>query len=398
MYSFDAIPSRKDSASMKWTAMRAHNNHLPDDVVPFSAADMEFKNAPEILDAMKAFLDSDNGVLAYYTWDERYSKAIQIWLRTRHNWEVSTDWMLSTAGILAGIYVAIEAYTKPGDGILIQSPVYDPYYAMIEGNGRRVITSDLVFNGTRYEMDFADLEAKLKDPKTTMLLLCSPHNPVGRVWTPEELSRLGRLCVENNVFVVSDEAHCDLILPGYRHTCYASLSDEMAEHCVTFISPAKGFNLAGTQNACAIIKNPEDRALFSKTAFPHAQFTCNPLSFIAVETAYSKCAGWLDELNETIDHNRIFMTEFINRYIPEIKVMPMEGTYLLWLDCRGLGMDYLELERFMKEKAYLYLDEGYMFGEAGRGFERWNLACHVSILEKALLRLKAAVEDWRKAQ
>lgn len=382
---------------MKWTAMRTHNPHLPDDVVPFSAADMEFKNAPEILDAMKAFLDSDNGVLAYYTWDQRYCNAIQNWLRTRHNWEVSTDWMLSTAGILAGIYVAIEAYTKPGDGILIQTPVYDPYFAMIEGNGRQMITSDLVFNGTRYEMDFADLETKLKDPKTTMLLLCNPHNPVGRVWTPEELSHLGRLCVENNVFVVSDEAHCDLILPGYRHTCYASLSEEMADHCVTFLSPAKGFNLAGTQNACAIIKNPEDRARFSKTAFPHAQFTCNPLNFIAVETAYSKCAGWLDELNVTIDHNRIFMTEFINRYIPEIKVMPMEGTYLLWLDCRGLGMDYLELERFMKEKAYLYLDEGYMFGVAGRGFERWNLACHVSILEKALLRLKAAVEDWRKA-
>ena len=383
---------------MKWRAMRAHNNHLPDDIVPFSAADMEFKNAPEIIAAMKEFLDSDNGVLAYYTWDRRYCDAIQNWLRVRHRWEVSTDWMLATAGILPGIYVAVEAFTKPGDGILVQTPVYDPYFATIEGNGRRLVTSDLVYNGARYEMNFDDIESKLRDPRTTMLLLCSPHNPVGRVWTREELARLGKICVENHVYVVSDEAHCDLSLPGHQHTCYASVSEEMAEHCVTLISPAKGFNLAGTQNACAIIKNKADRELFSKTAFPHAQYTCDPLGFIAVETAYSKCGGWLDELNQVIDKNRIFMTEFIERYLPEIKVMPMEGTYLLWLDCRGLGMDYLELEKFMKEKAYLYLDEGYMFGEAGRGFERWNLACHVSILESALLRLKAAVEERRSSQ
>ena len=397
MYNFDRIASRKGSGSLKWTAMAAHNGNLAPEITPFSAADMEFKNAPEIVQAIKDFLDSDNGVLAYYGGYPAYYEAVCDWMQRRHDWKIEPDWIVDMNGVLPSLYVALASFTKPGDNVIIISPVYDPFYSIVGNNGRNIVTSSLVFKDGKYQMDFDDIEKKAKDEKTTMIFLCNPHTPVGRVWTKEELTRLARICIDNNVLIADDEAHHDLILPGYKHTCLASISEEIADHCVVFTAPSKGFNLAGMQNSSTIIKDPEMRKhYYDEVALGQEHYTVSPLGYRACEAAYRYGDKWLDELIEVIDNNRKFMTDYLAKNIPEIKVMPMEGTYLIWLDCRELGMKYDELEKFMKEKALLYLDEGHMFGPEGDGFERWNLACHVSVLEEALDRLKKAVDEWRK--
>ena len=393
---FHEIPPRQHSGSLKNTMMQSYDPNLPEDIVPFSAADMEFKNAPEIVQAIKDFLDSDNGVLAYYGGYPSYFRAVADWMERRHNWKVDPRWIVPGNGILPAIYTALAAFTHPGDKVIIMSPVYDPFYTIVGKNDRTILTSNLIWDGQRYRMNFEELRTFAQDPKTTMLLLCNPHNPVGRVWTREELEELGKICVENHVLIADDEAHHDLVLPGYHHTALASISPEIADITITFTAPSKGFNLAGMQQSNTIIKNDEMRRhYYDDICLTQEHYSCNPLSYRTCEAAYTKCDYWIDALNLLIDENRSFMTDYLAEHIPEIKPMPMEGTYLIWLDCRDLGMDAATLEKFMKEKALLYLDEGRMFGENGAGFERWNLACHKDVLERGLRRLKNAVDEWR---
>ncbi|BDZ83429.1 hemolysin [Claveliimonas bilis] len=395
---FHAIPPRQNSGSLKNNMMQEDNPHLPKDIVPFSAADMEFKNAPEIIQAIKDFLDSENGVLAYYGQHPGYAEAVADWMLRRHNWKIDPKWIVPGNGILPSLYVAVDAFTNPQDNVIIITPVYDPFFSIVAGCGRNILTSDLIWNGERYVMNYEEIEKLAHNSNTTTLMLCSPHNPVGRVWSKEELERLARICIENDVLILNDEAHHDLILPGFHHTCLASISDEIAEHCITFTAPSKGFNLAGMQQSNTIIKNETMRNHYYKdVCLTKEYYTCNPLSYRACEAAYKTDGTWIDELNNVIDKNRQFATNYLKENIPEIHPMPMEGTYLLWLDCRALGLDRHELEKLNKEKAYLYLDEGYMFGEAGAGFVRWNLACHISVLEKGLERWKKAIDEWRKA-
>lgn len=386
MYDFETLVPRNKMGSVKWEEMKKINPTITEDIVPFSVADMEFKNPPEIMEGLKQYLDEV--ILGYTIPTDTYYDAVIGWMKKRHNWNVNRESIVLSPGIVAALFTAVRAFLKPGEGVILLTPVYYPFFMAAKVNECKVVESPLKFNGTQYEVDFEDLEQKAKDPGNKMLLLCNPHNPVGRVWTKEELTHIGRICIDNNVLIVDDEIHFDLIMPGYKHTVFPSISEELAQHSITCTSPSKTFNLAGMHASNIIISNEEIRSKFANANQNIGSGSLNTLGYKACELAYNKCEKWLDELIEVIEGNRKYFVEFMEENIPEIKPIRMEGTYLQWFDCRGLGMAYKELEHFMTQEVMLFLDEGYIFGQAGEGFERINLACPRHVLEKALVNLK----------
>lgn len=386
MYDFETLVPRSKMGSAKWEEMKKINPSVTEDIVPFSVADMEFKNPPEIMEGLKEYLDEV--ILGYTLPTDSYYAAVTGWMKRRHNWSIERKSIVLSPGIVAALFTAVRAFLKPGDGVIILTPVYYPFYKSVTTNGCRVVESPLKFNGTQYEVDFEDLEQKVKDPENKMLLLCNPHNPVGRVWTKEELTRIGHICIDNNVLIVADEIHFDLIMPGYKHTVFANISEEFEQNSITCTAPSKTFNLAGMQTSNIIIANEEIRKRFIIANQNIGSGALNTLGYKACELAYNKCEKWLDELIEVIEGNRKYFVSFMEENIPEIKPVRMEGTYLQWFDCRGLGMTYKELEHFMTQEVMLFLNEGYVFGHGGEGFERINLACPRHVLEKALINLK----------
>ncbi len=388
-YDFTTAPSRREAGSSKWEGMKALNPNVPQEVIPLSVADMELKNPPEIIEGVKAYLDEV--VLGYPCGTEAFFDAVTSWTKRRYNWETKKDWLITTPGIVNAFHQAVLAYTEPGDGVILLTPVYYPFSFAINRNDRKEVRSALVNVGGRYEIDFEDLEAKAKDPKNKLIIFCSPHNPVGRVWNREELERVGRICIDNDVFIISDEIHCDLIMPGYSHTVMASMSEEFLNHTMTCIAPSKTFNLAGMQSSCIFIPNEERRNQYLAQLLHTAQSNrLHVLSYKSTELAYTKCDAWLDECLELIDTNRKAVEAFIAEKLPKIKVTPLEGTYLMWLDCRELGIDYKELERINVEEAYFFTDEGYIFGPEGEGYERINIACPTGKLMEAMERMAEA--------
>jgi aminotransferase/cystathionine beta-lyase len=353
---------------------------------------MEFKTAPEITGGLRDFLD---GLILGYTGPtERYYDAVRFWMKNRHGWDIKDEWIVNTNGVVAGFFNAVKALTGPGDGIIIMPPVYYPFFMAAERNNRRVVPNNLVIKGGRYEIDFDDLEEKARDPNNKVLLFCSPHNPVGRVWEEGELKRTGDICLRHNVVIVSDEIHFDIVMPGFSHTVFAALGEEYARNMIVCTAPSKTFNMAGMRSSNIIIPNGELRRKYlEEISRCMGAPALNVLGYRACEIAYTRCGAWLDELIAVIDGNRRLAEEFISRRIPGIRVFPMEGTYLQWWDCRGLGMEYRELEKFMTGEARLFLDEGYIFGENGRGYERINLACPAAVLEEALERLARALAE-----
>ncbi|NLL38441.1 MAG: pyridoxal phosphate-dependent aminotransferase [Clostridiales bacterium] len=392
-FDFENVINRSGLGSSKWNEMKKINPDVPENIVPLSVADMELKNAPRIMEGIRAFLDAEKVTLGYTSPTESYNEAVRSWMKKRHSWEVDMKWNVPTPGVVTAFFHAIRAYSQPGDGVIIFTPVYYPFKMAIERNNRTVADVPLVNRGLRYEIDWDRFEAAARERSNKLLLFCSPHNPVGRVWTEEELRRVSDICLKYNVLVLSDEIHNDLIMPGYKHTVYATLSEDALQNCLIFTSPSKTFNLAGLQTSNILIPNEKLRERFIETMLDSGLVSVNIIGYKACEIAYTQCEEWLTQAIGLIAQNAKLVEDYMKENIPQIKVHPLEGTYLQWWDCRELFDDYREMEDFMQNKAYLFLDEGYLFGENGQGFERINLACPPHILYDALQRLKTALES-----
>lgn len=391
-YDFENIIFRNNSGSHKWDEMLTVPG-VEADVIPFSVADMELKNAPEIIEGLKAYLDKS--VLGYVKPNDAFRQVVADFIERRHGWTVKKEWIKDSHGVVTAFFAAVTAFTDPGDGVILMTPVYYPMYMAASLNNRQEVHNRLVYMGDHYEIDFEDLEAKAKDPKNKVLILCSPHNPTGRVWSVDELTRIGYICIDNDVLIVADEIHNDLIMPGYHHTMFGSISEEFAQHSITLTSPSKTFNLAGMQVANLIVPNDEIREKYWHE-FVKAEGSpkCNILGYEACRIAYTQCDEWLDQVIQLIDHNRNVVTDFLAKEFPQVRVVRMEGTYLLWMDFRGLAIECHELARILREEAHLFFDDGYIFGDEGAGFERWNLACPTKFIVAALERLKKALHPY----
>lgn len=389
-YDFKTLVSRKTVGSSKWDSMVKNNGNISDDIVPFSVADMEFINAPEIKEGLKKYIDST--ILGYTGATENYYKSICNWMERRHNWKINKEWIVEFEGVVPAIHTIVQAITNEGDGVMVMTPVYYPFYKSIRNHNRKIIETELKLDNNKYEINFEDLLEKAKNPNTKMLILCNPHNPVGRVWSEKELRKIGKICIDNNIIVVSDEIHFDLIMPGYKHTVFANICDEFKEISITCTAPSKTFNLAGLQTSNIVIANTKIREKVRNFHEKNGHFSLNILGYKACEIAYNECEEWLNELIGILETNKKLVEDFIETNIPEVKVIPLEGTYLQWLDFRALEIDHKNLEKFMQNEALLFLDEGYIFGIGGQGFERINLACPTSVLESALNRLLDAVK------
>ncbi len=392
-YDFETIIPRYNTGSGKWAEVQRVLGDTPEDVVPFSVADMEFITAPEIREGLKSFID--NSILGYSIAPDRYKDAVVHWMKTKHNWDIQKEWICSAHGVVDAFHLAIKSYTNEGDGVILMTPVYYPMYAAITKNNRVLIENKLVKGEKNYTIDFKDLEDKASDEKTKLLILCSPHNPVGRVWTKDELYKIAEICKKHNVLVISDEIHFDFVDKGYTHIVYSSLSEEVADNSVILTSPSKTFNVAGLQTACVLIKNEALRDRFMSEIKTTAGVPkCNILGYEACTIAYTQGETWLEEAKKIIYKNRDIIVDFLSKEFPSVKVFDLEGTYLLWMDFSSLGINHLELEKIMKHEAHLFFDEGYIFGEEGIGFERWNLACPTKSIEDALIRLKNALKKY----
>lgn len=385
-YDFETLVDRTNSGSAKWELMKKWNPNVSKGIVPFSIADMELKNPPEIIKGLQEYLDS--AILGYTIPTKSYYDAVCNWMKKRHNWDISPEWIVNTPGVITAFFAGIKTLTEPGDGVIVMTPVYYPFYHAIERNDRRIVKSSLISTGTSYKINYEDLEEKAKNPKNKVLLFCSPHNPTGRVWTKEELEKVADICLRNNVFIISDEIHNDLIMPGYKHTVFATISEEVKSNIIVCTAPSKTFNIAGLHNSNIIIPNQNIRERYVKFLELNAIESVNMIGLKACEIAYTQCEEWLEQLIELIYHNHLELKKYIQENIPQIKVYDLQGTYLQWLDFNAFGLSNEQLEELMQKKAELYLDEGYVFGEEGSGFERWNIACPTKVMMEGLERLR----------
>jgi len=394
-YDFETLVSRKNVGSSKWNLMKTINSDVMDNIIPFSVADMEFKNPPQIIEGLKKYMDSC--IFGYTEATDEYYEAVCNWMERRHDWKIKKEWITEFSGVVPVLFTIVRALTKEDDGVLLMTPVYYPFYNAIEKNKRKVIKNELVLLNGKYEIDFKDLEEKAKQESTKLLILCNPHNPVGRVWSEEELKKIGRICIDNKVLVVSDEIHFDLIMPGFKHTVFANISEEFAEASIICTAPSKTFNLAGLQASNVIVPNKNIRKkIIRERRLAIGNSGLNMFGYKACEIAYNECEEWLDELIEVLYENKKLVEDFMKTNLPEVKVIELQGTYLQWLDFRDFEKDHKKLENFMLNEAMLYLDEGYIFGDGGQGFERINLACPKNVLKEALNRLLEAVKRCYK--
>jgi cystathionine beta-lyase len=317
-------------------------------------------------------------------------------MQRRHGWTVDPEWIVNAPGVVPALNVLVRALTDPGQKVLVQQPVYYPFFSAVKNNHRQIVSNSLVLNNGQYTMDLADLEAKTADPELTLAILCSPHNPVGRVWTPEELRAFGDICLKNNVRVISDEIHCDLLFNDTIFTPYATLGDDLAQHAVICTAPSKTFNLAGLQASNIIIPNPDIRKAFSTEMAASALGRLNPFGIEALKAAYTQGDAWLDQLLSYLNGNLDALTDLFTREIPSIPIIAPQGTYLVWFDCRSLGLSTMALRDLMLNTARVVLDEGYIFGPEGAGFERMNIACPRPVLMDAANRIVQAVKTVRQ--
>ena len=387
-YDFETLVNRRNTGSHKWEAMYAQIPDAKDGIVPLSVADMELKNPPAINEGLKEYLDKT--ILGYTGETENYYKSVISWMERRHGFSPKKEWFVMTAGVVPAIKEMVGAFTKDGDSVLMLTPVYYPFYSSVEANGRTVLGSELILEGTEYRINFEDFAEKAARPETTLCILSSPHNPIGRIWTKEELLKLAEICLENKVFIISDEIHFDLIMPGFEHVSMGTFEEKYLNNCAICTAPSKTFNLAGLQTSNIFIPNEEYR---NRMTSARGYFSLNIFGYKACELAYDKCEEWLDELLLFFDGNRKFVEEYVAENMPEVKVHRLQGTYLMWLDFRAWGMTKEEQEDFMVHKAEAIFDEGYVFGEGGIGFERINIACPKSVLEQTLERIYKAKQE-----
>lgn len=391
-YDFDTVYDRATTDSLKWANLRERCGS--EDAIPLWVADMDFACPPEVARAVRE--RAAHPIYGYPIRTDSYYRAVCDWMGKRHAWEISPQWLVYVPGVVPALNFAVQAFTRPGDGIVIQPPVYYPFRKSIQENGRRIIENPLLRMEGGYEMDLGGLERAI-DSRTRLFILCSPHNPVGRVWKRQELEALADLCLSREILIVSDEIHSDLVLGGgWRHTCLASVSKEIAERTVTLTAPNKTFNIAGLTMGNAIISNPRLRENFLAAVQGSGIEVSNVFGNVAAEAAYREGEAWLDQLLAYLEANYRLVAQFAASRIPEIRVLPLEGTYLAWLDCSGLGMDDEALKRFFFQEAKLWLDDGPKFGTGGSGFMRMNLAAPRSLIEESMKRLERAVVSRRR--
>ena len=389
---FDTVLDRRGTKCLKYDF--AVQRGRPADVLPLWVADMDFKTSSYVEDALVR--QAQHAIYGYTESDDAYFAAVQGWLAARHGWQVKPEWLQKTPGVVFAIAVAVKACTQPGDAVLIQQPVYYPFREVILDNGRKLVSSDLVLNAAtgKYEIDFADFEAKIVENGVKLFLLCSPHNPVGRVWSRDELLQLGRICQRHGVTVFSDEIHADFVWQG-RHQVFAAVDPAFAEFTITAMSPSKTFNIAGLQASNIFIPDEGLRGKFRQAYNASGYSQLNAAGLIAAEAAYNDGGVWYDAVKAYIRDNIAYMRAFLEERLPELKMTEPEGTYLVWVDFRGLGLTGDALEDFVLHKAKLWLDSGAIFGKVGEGFQRFNVACPRATLQQALEQLERAVKERR---
>lgn len=392
-YCFNEKIDRSKNHSAKWAELGTKFG--TDDLFPMWIADMDIKTAPEIIDAMREKLDQE--IFGYVYRPESYYKSAADWMEKRFGYKISEKTLIHSPGVVPSLSILVKLMTNENEKILIQTPVYYPFAETIRDNNRTLAINELVRDENGYyTMDFKDLENKLSDEKTTLFILCSPHNPVGRVWKKEELKKVGELCLKYNVRIIADEIWRDVVMPGFTHTPIASISKEIEDITVTCFSPTKTFNIAGLQASFATFPRRDEFERFDRELGILDIKRNNPFSLVAFEAAYTKCEEWVNQLNEFLYSNMQYAKDFIEKNIPEIKVCISEGTYLLWLDFSSLGFTKEELSEFMKREAKVAMDDGYWFGENGVGYERMNIACPRYMVEEGLNRIEKAVKTLRK--
>lgn len=393
-YNFETSPRREKVGSFKWAQMYNWNPSIPNDVVPLSVADMELENPPEIRNGLANF--ALNNIYGYTGPTDEYYDSVISWMRRRHDFNIEKDWIVNTTGVVTAFFNAVKAYTEPGDGVIIMTPVYYPFYNAVEKTGRKLVKNPLINNNDHYEMDFVNLEKLCQKKENKLIIFCSPHNPIGRVWKKEELERLANIVIENNMIIVSDEIHNDLIMPNFKHTVFQTLSDEIAERTITCTAPSKTFNLAGLACSNIIIKNEDLRNKFIEKMQESGSMMVNIFGYEGCKIAYNECENWLEELIQLIDKNKRLVEDFFKEKYPKITVTNLEGTYLQWINFKHLQLDKDELENFMHNEAFFFTDEGYVFGEEGEGYERINLALPTDKLKICLNYLDKALQTVYK--
>lgn len=386
---FDRVIERRNTRSLKYDF--AAERGMSEDILPMWVADMDFKTSSYIEDALAERVRE--GVFGYSEVKTPYFETVCDWMVKRHGWQPQEEWLVKTPGVVTALAMAVKAYTEPGDAVLIQLPVYYPFAEVIEDNGRRVVSNTL-YRGedNRYHMDLADFEQKIVQNEVKLFLLCNPHNPVGRVWTAEELTQLGDLCMKHGVIVVSDEIHEDFVFQG-KHQVFAGLKKEYEDHCIVCTSPSKTFNLATMVLSNIFIPNRDLRKRFRKQLDAAGISQLGVMGLIACETAYSKGEEWYLAMHAYVRDNIAYVKNYVEQNLPGVRMTEHEGTYLVWLDFFGTGLSENELEDLIVNRAKLWLDGGTMFGECGKGFQRINVACPRSILKEAMRRLEGALKE-----
>lgn len=388
---FDTVPNRRGTNCFKYDFAREMG--MPEDVLPLWVADMDFPTAPAVLERLHAL--AEHGIFGYTGVKDAYFSAVHNWYAQRFGWETQRSWLVTTPGVVFAIAIAIQAFTQKGDAILIQQPVYYPFADKVTENDRQLVVNPLILKNGRYEMDFADMERKIADNHVKMLLLCSPHNPVGRVWTKEELLRVGEICQKHGVLVVSDEIHADFTYAGHTHRVFASVKSEFADFTITCTAPSKTFNLAGLQNSNIFIPNRQLRHAYKKELSACGCGGTNCMGMAACQAAYEAGADWLEQLKQYLAGNLAYIRQFLREKLPDIALIEPEGTYLVWLDLRKLGLTEQQQRQLIVQDAKLWLDTGTLFGQGGEGFERINIACPRATIEQAMQRLERAVHKTR---
>ncbi len=391
-FDFDPVIERRGTDCLKFDF--AAKWGLPDDVLPLWVADMDFPAPPEVVTAL--IERSRHGIFGYSdAAGPDYCQALASWYQTRFNWQIRPEWLVKTPSVVFALCAAIRTLTLEGESILIQEPVYYPFRESVVENKRKLIVNRLIYRDGHYDIDFPDFEQKIMDHHVKLFILCNPHNPVGRVWTAEELNKMGAICLQHGVKIVADEIHQDFVYPGHRHLVFQDLQPEYQDCTITCTAPTKTFNLAGLQIANILIANPELRRRFKQEVSRSGYSQPNVMGLTACRAAYESGGPWLDALLVYLQKNVEFLQDVLSTSLPSIRLVEPQGTYLAWLDCRGLGLSDQELKHRIRQEARLWLSDGTTFGEGGSGFQRVNLACPRATLEEALNRLVRALGRGR---
>jgi putative C-S lyase len=388
-FDFNTVVDRKKSGnSYKWEAVKTAMGERAENVLAVSTADMDFVTAPKLVERLQESVREE--IFGYTLPTNEYYDAIINWMQRRHHWQITKESIAIAPGIVPALTYLIHALTKPNDGIIIQPPVYPPFARTIRVLGREQISNPLINSGGNYEMDFDDLEQKASQKNAKLMILCSPHNPVGRVWQKKELEQVADICLRHNVFMISDEIHFDITFPPHQHTVFPTLDRDLQERCVVCTSPSKSFNIAGLQVSNIIIPSRAVHKKYTDAALYCGFNALNTLAFPACITAYNECEDWFDEALQYIHQNDQFVRNIFQQELPGVVISPLQATYLQWLDFSFLGLDHLQLRQFLREKAGVFFDDGFVFGEEGKCFERFNLAYPRSVIEEVTRRVVKA--------